>query len=190
MQSPYWANHRRWAFCLLVLLAPSSAWAHRTAEDQFDPCQIQVGYEPIHITAYTPKLTKAEQFCQEIPGLGQTQLVFDYVGKKLRNIPIEFEVTKEPEGKRLYYHPPVVNHQGTMSATIDFKPHGAGDYKIRVTIVHKGKRLDTFLPIKIGVGGGVSMPKIFTVFLILALAGAYYYADQRGMTDGDKPSHD
>ena len=157
------------------------AWSHRVAENQVDPCQIQVGYEPIHITAYTPVLTKARQYCQTIPGLGQTQLVFDYVGKKLKHIMLEFEVTKEPEGKRVFYQEPIKNTTGTMNAAIDFSQYGAGDYKVRITIVHKGKRLDAYLPLQIGMGsgafGGVG---IFLLFLAL-LAAAYYFIKHKGL---------
>ena len=41
-----------------------------------------------------------------------------------------------------------------MNAAIDFSQHGAGDYKIRITIVHKDKRLDTYLPLQIGMDSG------------------------------------
>lgn len=168
---------------LITLVMPALVWAHRGAENQIDPCQIQVGYEPIHMTAYTPVLTKARQYCQTIPGLGQTQLVFDYVGKKLKHITLEFEVTKEPEGKRVFYQEPIKNTTGTMNAAIDFSQYGAGDYKVRITIVHKGKRLDTYLPLQIGMDSGASVGMGLFLLLLALLAAAYYFIKYKGLLE-------
>lgn len=168
---------------LIILIMPTMVWSHRVADNQIDPCQIQVGYEPIHITAYTPILTKAKQYCQNIPGLGQTQLVFDYVGKKLKYITLEFEVTKEPEGKRVFYQEPIKNIHGTMNAAIDFSQYGAGQYKVRITIVHKGKRLDTFLPLQVGMDSGNSSGMGMLLMLLAVLATAYYFLIYKGLLD-------
>lgn len=46
----------------------------------------------------------AEDFCGNIPDTGTlTQLVFDYQDVRYRNRAVEFEVTKEPEGTRVFF---------------------------------------------------------------------------------------
>jgi hypothetical protein len=40
--------------------------------------------------------------------------VIDYEGKKLRHTTVEFEVTKEPAGTRVYYHSPEQITKGTI----------------------------------------------------------------------------
>ena len=125
--------------------------AHRSVGDEIDSCQIQVGFEKVHFTAYTPTFTQNKDYCRSIPNVGPTNLVFDYEGKKLRNITVEFEVTKEPEGTRVFYQEPKKIKSGTINGLVDFSQHGAGKYLAHVTIVHEGQELDTHLPFWVGV---------------------------------------
>ncbi len=135
-------------FLTMSFSAPS--YSHRGALDEIDVCRIRVGSEKIHFTAYTPTFTQSEGFCRFIPNVGMTNLIFDYEGKKLRDVSIEFEVTKEPEGTRIFYLEPQKTKTGTVKADIDFSKYGAGDYLAHVTIVHDGEKLDTHLPFVVG----------------------------------------
>ncbi|MGZ8159257.1 MAG: hypothetical protein ACXWT1_18770 [Methylobacter sp.] len=135
-------------FLSVSFSAPS--YSHRGALDEIDVCRIRVGTEKIHFTAYTPTFTQSEGFCRFIPNVGLTNLIFDYEGKKLRDVSIEFEVTKEPEGTRIFYLEPQKTKTGSVKADIDFSKYGAGDYLAHVTIVHDGEKLDTHLPFVVG----------------------------------------
>ena len=135
-------------FLSLSFSAPS--YSHRGAPDEVDICRIRVGTEVIHFTAYTPTFTQSEGYCRFIPNVGLTNLVFDYEGKKLRDVSIEFEVTKEPEGTRIFYLEPQKTKTGSVKADIDFAKYGAGDYLAHVTIVHDGEKQDTHLPFVVG----------------------------------------
>ncbi len=137
------------ALCLSVLFSTPS-YSHRGAVDEVDVCRIRVGTEKIHFTAYTPTFTQSQGFCRFIPNVGLTNLIFDYEGKKLRDISIEFEVTKEPEGTRIFYLEPQKTKSGTVKADVDFSKYGAGDYLAHVTIVHDGEKQDTHLPFVVG----------------------------------------
>ncbi|TAN68146.1 MAG: hypothetical protein EPN17_09925 [Methylobacter sp.] len=134
----------------LSLSFSTPSYSHRGALDEIDICRIRVGAEKIHFTAYTPTFTQSEGFCRFIPNVGMTNLIFDYEGKKLRDVSIEFEVTKEPEGTRIFYLEPQKTKTGTVKADIDFSKYGAGDYLAHVTIVHDGEKLDTHLPFVVG----------------------------------------
>jgi len=90
----------------LVGLMPTIVQAHRGAPDEADACVTRVGFERVHFTAYTPTLSGDREYCSIIPEIGPTNLVFDYEGKSLRNVSVEFEITKEPEGQRVFYQQP------------------------------------------------------------------------------------
>ncbi len=139
------------AVLLLVLFLPVMDFAHRGVPDEIDACRIKVGYEKIHFTAYTPQFSGSKGYCQFIPDVGLTNLVFDYEGKKLRDVTIEFEITKEPGGERVFYQEPQKIKSGTVNAAVDFARFGKGDYLAHVTIVHKGDKLDSHLPFGIGI---------------------------------------
>lgn len=143
---------RQFLFTLILAIAfTPSADAHRGNGDEMDPCRIKVGDEWMHFSAYTPATTGNKNFCKAIPDLGMTNLVFDYEGKKLRQVSIEFEVTKEPEGTRVFYRPAVTTKTGSVDGTVDFKQFGAGNYKAHVTIDEDGKKVDTHIPFSVGI---------------------------------------
>lgn len=144
---------RLWTFLAALFLSMSfsaPSYSHRGAPDEVDVCRIKVGTEVIHFTAYTPTFTQTQGYCRSIPNVGLTNLIFDYEGKKLRDLSIEFEVTKEPEGTRIFHQEPQKIKTGTVKADIDFSKYGAGDYLAHVTIVHDGEKQDTHLPFVVG----------------------------------------
>lgn len=105
----------------LVGLMPTIAQAHRGAPDEADACVTRVGFERVHFTAYTPTLSGDREYCSIIPEIGPTNLVFDYEGKSLRNVSVEFEITKEPEGQRVFYQQPKKVKNGTFDSMVDFR---------------------------------------------------------------------
>lgn len=153
---------------LLSFLFSAPGYSHRGAPNEVDICRIRVGTERIHFSAYTPEFTQSESFCRFIPNVGMTNLVFDYEGKKLRDVSIEFEVTKEPEGTRIFYQEPQKIKTGTVRADIDFAKYGAGDYLAHVTIVHDGEKLDTHLPFVVGAEEATA-PWVLYLFMLVAI---------------------
>ena len=137
-------------FLFMGFLLSSVADAHRGARNEVDTCRFSVGSEVIHFSAYTPAKTGGQDYCHVIPDIGLAHLVFDYEGKKLRNTTVEFEITKEPDGERIYYHKPEKIKKGSVDAKIDFNKYGAGEYLAHVTILHKGEKLDSHLPFAVG----------------------------------------
>ncbi len=135
---------------VIALLFSFSVSAHRGPANEVDNCRIRVGSEKIHFTAYTPEYTQNTGFCQYIPYVGKTNLVFDYEGHKLRKDTVEFEITKEPEGTRVFHQEPKKIKSGSLNAVVDFSQYGAGDYLAHITIMHNGEKLDTHLPFKVG----------------------------------------
>jgi hypothetical protein len=164
------------AIILFSLLLPPLAHAHRGPANEIDDCRIRVGPEIIHFTAYTPTFTQSNGYCQQIPNIGPTNLVFDYEGHKLRNVTVEFEITKEPEGTRIFYKQPKKIKTGTINALVDFSKYGAGDYLAHVTIMHEGEKQDTHLPFAIGVEVEASsslmkilLPALFIVTILIVM---------------------
>jgi hypothetical protein len=156
----------------LTIALPSAVYAHRGASNEVDACNILVGHERVHFTAYTPKFSNKE-YCQSIPHLGATNLVFDYDGKGLRNLTVEFEVTKEPEGTRIFYQEPTKIKSGTVNGVVDFSKFGAGNYLAHVAIVHKDKSIDSHIPFSVGLeeesSDNLPMKALFIVVLIAAV---------------------
>ena len=179
-------------FLVFAVLLPTSVSAHRGAIGEIDDCRIRVGSERVHFTAYTPTLTPGKEYCKTIPQLGPTNLVFDYEGKELRNLTVEFEITKEPEGTRIFYQEPKTNKTGTVNGLVDFSQYGAGDYLAHVTIVHNGEKLDAHLPFKAGIEEK-SYTGLIKIAFFIALFLAIFLMIRKAKTSDAKvatPPHD
>ena len=160
---------------MLAFALHQPAFAHRGDLDDVDPCRIKVGTEWIHFAAYTPTFTENKSYCKSIPKVGMTNLVFDYEGKRLRHVSIEFEVTKEPEGTRVFYRPPDTSKTGTVDGAVDFSQFGAGNYQAHVTIVDNDQKVDTHIPFSVGIEGDESYNKIKKALITILVCGVIIY---------------
>ncbi|MDT4292102.1 hypothetical protein RO575_21265 [Methylomonas sp. MO1] len=176
----YKSQGTRFALTLaLACLLLGNAHAHRGAAEEVDNCNARVGFERVHFTAYTPTLSGNREYCNIIPGVGPTKLVFDYEGKSLRHVSVEFEITKEPDGTRVFYREPQKVKTGTANVSVDFSRYGAGNYLAHIAIVDKDKRLDTHIPFSVGlesVPGKNYTPLLITIASLSLLAYGLFRA--------------
>ncbi len=172
---------------LLGTLFTATVWAHGgAAGTDTDQCKFEL--EPshwIHYTAYQPSAYPAEEFCGKLPGTDtRTQLVFDYQDMRYRDMFVEFEVTKEPEGTRVFFLPSAKHKKGTINLELPNGVPEAGQYLIHITLLPdekatdnrvQGQRLDVHMGFKAGTGQAASKSSILLyVFLgFAALYGAY-----------------
>lgn len=160
----------------LGLFLSSSVWAHGgAAGTDTDQCKFEM--EPghwIHYTAYQPKDFPAEDFCGNIPNVNSlTQLVFDYQDVRYRNMSVEFEVTKEPEGTRVFFQPAAKHKSGSVMLDLKSGVPEAGKYLIHITLVpDQGERLDAHMSFKAGAGQTTSN-KSMLLYAFFAFAGLY-----------------
>lgn len=161
---------------LLGLLFSASLWAHGgAAGTDTDQCKFEL--EPghwLHYTAYQPNAFPAEDFCANIPRANEmTLLVFDYQDMKYRDMSVEFEVTKEPEGTSVFKLPAAKHKKGTVELKLPNGVPEAGKYLIHITLVpDAGDRLDAHMGFKAGGGPAVSKNNML-LYAFFALAGLY-----------------
>jgi hypothetical protein len=175
---------RKGCLGLLGLFFSASLWAHGgAAGTDTDQCkfELQPGHW-VHYTAYQPQAFPAEEFCGNLPGTNTlTQLVFDYQDMKYRNMLVEFEVTKEPEGKRVFFLPSAKHKSGSVNLELKNGVPEPGQYLIHITLVPdpadtekrtQGERLDVHMGFKAGGGQPVSKNNLL-LYAFFALAGLY-----------------
>ncbi|MDD5229364.1 MAG: hypothetical protein PHN45_04965 [Methylococcales bacterium] len=163
---------------LTALLFSSALWAHGgAAGTDTDQCKFEL--QPthwIHYTAYQPKAFPAEDFCGNIPSIDTlTQLVFDYQDMKYRNMAVEFEVTKEPEGKRVFFQEAAKHKSGTVLLSLPEGVPEVGKYLIHITLVPdagEGERLDAHMSFQAGKGQTASRNELF-LYGFFVFAGLY-----------------
>jgi len=161
---------------LAGLFFSATLWAHGgAAGTDTDQCKFELEPEHwIHYTAYQPLAYPAEDFCGNLPDIGtMTQLVFDYQDIRFRNMAVEFEVTKEPEGTRVFFMEAKKHKSGSVILKLDNGVPEAGKYLIHITLLKDGgERLDAHMGFEAGKGQVTSSKSMF-MYLLFALAGLY-----------------
>lgn len=167
---------RRCLFMLTGLLFSSALWAHGgAAGTDTDQCKFELEKDHwIHYTAYQPTAYPAEEFCGNIPDTATlTQLVFDYQDQRYRGMAIEFEVTKEPEGKRVFFQAAEKHKSGTVILNLPQGVPDVGKHLIHITLLKdNGERLDAHMSFKAGAGQPVSKGRL-GLYAFLLFAGLY-----------------
>ncbi len=158
------------------LFFSATLWAHGgAAGTDTDQCKFEL--EPnhwIHYTAYQPVAYPAEDFCGNLPDTNtMTQLVFDYQDIRFRNMAVEFEVTKEPEGTRVYFQEAKKHKSGTVVLKLDNGVPEAGKYLIHITLKKdNGENLDAHMSFVAGKGQVISSSSMF-IYVLFGIAGLY-----------------
>jgi len=164
---------------LVLCLLPMSAWSHGGASVDTDQCRVVIGSHQVHFTAYQPQLTGSTEYCNSIPELGQTTIVFDYEGKALRNMTVEFEITKEPEGTRIFYQEPSTHSTGTFNTNLNFTE--PGKYRAHITLVNEGQKVDEHIGFSVGTNQtSMSNSTIFVISVILVAVLYIFYLSNAG----------
>lgn len=87
------------AALFVALLAPSAARAISMdkASTIRDQCEISIGPDLIGIVSYMPDRSR-DRYCGEFPATGRIILTIDLIAERLRELPIEVRIVKEPRG--------------------------------------------------------------------------------------------
>ncbi|MBH0202396.1 MAG: hypothetical protein HP496_08905 [Nitrospira sp.] len=81
---------RAWVCCVLLLIVtPYSAMAQHGHELAADTCVLHAGPYKMLFASYLPDMYYDRKFCQDLPAMGNTVLVLDYVEQELRSLPVE-----------------------------------------------------------------------------------------------------
>ncbi|MGR9100505.1 MAG: hypothetical protein ACU826_08040 [Gammaproteobacteria bacterium] len=160
---------------MLGFIFSTVLWAHGGAKGtDTDQCKIEIQGEWVHYTAYQPFISPGEEYCATIPEVNTpTHFVFDYIGVKLRHMKVEFEITKEPEGTRVFYKEPTEHQSGTVDASVTLTEPGS--YLIHVTLTPEvGEKVDAHIGFNIG-GGKPTSTGQYGLYLLFIFAALYIF---------------
>ncbi len=168
---------RKSFIALLGMLFSATLWAHGGAQGtDTDQCKFELEPEHwIHYTAYQPLAFPAEEFCGNLPSIDTlTQLVFDYQDVRYRNRAVEFEVTKEPEGKRVFFQAAKKHKSGTVVLKLPNGVPEVGKYLIHITLrgASESENLDAHMSFVAG-KGTLTTTTEYLMYLLFLAAGLY-----------------
>lgn len=85
---------------ILVLgLIPQPVAAHGSVTPDDDLCIIRIGYYRAHFKIYLPLTREHNEYCEDIPGIGEAVFIMEYEHSGLGDVPIDFRVIRNVTGK-------------------------------------------------------------------------------------------
>lgn len=127
---------------LAMLAASNLAAAHGGVVMEEDQCVIDIGLFRAHFTIYQPQSRGSEEFCEEVPDLGETIFVMDYLHESLRQMPVDLRIIRDVNDRKqyanwedvqqiedleaatLFYQPPRVEPAGALTSNATFEDSG------------------------------------------------------------------
>jgi hypothetical protein len=161
-----------------------------------DQCIIRIEFYSAHFTAYQPDTRGDQQFCEDLPDIGTTIFVLDYLHRSLKEVPVDFRVIrnvtelgqyarlgdvqalKDLGSHTVYYRPPTVERTGSYQ--VEFQFSEPGEYIGIVSAGHptNAKTYYAVFPFRVGM---FALPGwiIYLVVGVSVLAAAAWRFRQR-----------
>ncbi|MCH7834425.1 MAG: hypothetical protein IH911_05030 [Proteobacteria bacterium] len=143
MKLQYLSYASRLIGCCLLSLSAASAIAGGGVVLQDDVCKIKIGFYEAHFTAFQPETSGNRQFCEDLPDVGPTIFVLDYLHDSMKEVPIDFRIIRDVTGlgqfvrlgdvqaiadidaHTVYYHPPTIETDASLVVEPTLAEEGA-----------------------------------------------------------------
>jgi hypothetical protein len=128
--------------CLLAMaLLTSGADAHGGLRSNKNLCVLRIGPDTMHFTGYQP-FESRDEFCEDIPQVGPTVIVLDYVEPELRDMTAEIRIIKD------------VNRAGITGKAVELTDE-------ELSSDHLAPITESYLPAKLYPNGTVNFEHFF-----------------------------
>ena len=82
----------------VLLASPQAGQAHGGVVAEEDICLLRMGFLQAHFTLYLPDSRGAEEFCEELPDVGPSLFVIEYLHEMMKQMPVSFRVITDDQG--------------------------------------------------------------------------------------------
>ena len=174
---------------LCLSLCPEPAQAHGSVTPEEDICIIRIGYYKAHFKIYVPQTDGHDEYCEDIPGIGETVFIMEYEHSGLGDVPVDFRVIRNITGKGVFtalqdvrsigdLEPvTVVHHAAAVQPDVftimyDFKEEGEFVGIVTVQNQETGKVYTAVFPFEVGFAGFGWWP--WFVAIVVAIQVNYF----------------
>ncbi len=127
---------------VVVFLWPATVSAHGGVVFEEDVCVLKIGFLQAHFTGYQPASRGSEEFCEDLPDVGESVFVIDYLHDFLKEMPVDFRIVSDSqnlgmfarwedivnlediEHDTVFYYPPTRWSDGVLNVTHEFTTSG------------------------------------------------------------------
>ena len=169
--------------CSLIIAAPHVE-AHGGVVYDEDLCVLNIGFLMAHFTGYQPEASGAQEFCEDIPEVGESVFVIDYLHDFMKEMPVDFRIINDVENfgqyakwedivglddierETIFYLPAEKRADGVLTASYRFEE--AGGYIGIVTARHptEDKSYNAVFFFQVG-GSGYGYLPLFALLIVL-----------------------
>jgi hypothetical protein len=174
----------------LLLLSSARLLAAGAVVGEPGSCMIEIGIYSAHFTIYQPDTRDNEEFCEDLPDIGNTLFVLNYLHGSMKSVPVEFRIIRDIdelgifarwdnvaaieniEERTVFHQPPTIHADDQLTAEHDFLEPGG--YIGVISVPHPSKDLlyHAVFPFKVG-------RLVLAPWLLLALvmtgSGVFFY---------------
>jgi hypothetical protein len=122
-------------FLAVQAITVSPVYAHGSVTPEDDVCIIRIGYYEAHFKMYLPRTDGHQEYCEDIPGTGETVFVMEYEHSGLGEVPIDFRVIRNVTGNGIFTNLDDVEQIDDLEAVTVLR-HEAAVQPDVFTIVH------------------------------------------------------
>jgi hypothetical protein len=179
-----------WTLLLGLTILQQPAWGHGSVSLEDDRCLMQVGFFRAHFKIYLPERMQHEQFCEDLPVVGESVFVMEYVHEALDKAPIDFRIIRNVTGLGRFtrlqdveqisnleeitvFHHPAAAQADVFTVLHDFE--SAGQFVGIVTVQHPDTQqvYAAVFPFKVGFTGVGYWPLFVLAAIVLHLHYLY-----------------
>jgi len=178
---------------LAAIVFPTTAAAHGSVTPEDDICIIRIGFYRAHFKMYLPRSKGHQEYCEDIPGTGETVFVMEYEHSGLGDVPVDFRIIRNITGKGIFTAledveriedldaVTVVHHAAAVQPDVftimyDFAEQGEFVGIVTVQSPENGKVYTAVFPFEVGFAGFGWWPW----FILIALALQFNYFVMNG----------
>lgn len=132
--------------CILLSLGlslfPSLSFGHGGVALQGDMCVVNINFLTAHFTVFQPETRETDEFCEDIPDVGRSVFVMEYLHDLLEEMEIDFRIIRDIndvgkyatwsdvldivdlDAATVYYEEPRVEQGGFYTASYTFEEKG------------------------------------------------------------------
>ena len=122
MNRPFESSRLIAAVLLTAFLAtPQLGQGHGGVVAEEDVCLLRMGFLQAHFTLYLPDSRGAEEFCEELPDVGPSLFVIEYLHEMMKEMPVSFRVITDDQGFGIFANWDDVLSIGNLEAQTVFR---------------------------------------------------------------------
>lgn len=170
-------------------------WGHGGVSMEDDMCMLTIGTYQAHFTGYQPESRATQEFCEDIPVVGKSIFVIDFIHDELRGMDVDFRIIKDVKkigvkatladlgtkedivANTMYYQELQRFPRGTITNTINFTEEGQYIGLVTAVSPDSGREIVSVFPFSVGVVNYAKYVVSIVMILVLTLVffGIFLY---------------